>query len=183
MYVATRVDARRTILQGFLTLSSAHLKKRIRANRRSLNADRLGRELHLKSSWLRRKAMKLMLLPVVLAIGCASLAHAALPLTLDVAAQDHSTLSWSASDFAARIPYSGQFTATGMQDSLFTKSSAHRDRITISESSPELQQKQGVRASKSVESASTSIPEENTMLLFVAGILLTGTLRLRIINS
>jgi len=41
MYTATGVDARRTILQGFLTLSEARFKKRIRANRRSLNADRL----------------------------------------------------------------------------------------------------------------------------------------------
>ena len=126
--------------------------------------------------------MKLMLLPVVLAIGCASLAHAALPLTLDVAAQDHSSLSWSASDFAPSIPYSGQFVVNGMQDSLSTRTSARRDRITISESSPAMQQK-GVPASGSVQPASTSIPEENTMLLFFAGILLAGTLRLRIINS
>jgi hypothetical protein len=127
--------------------------------------------------------MKFTLLPAVLAIGCLSPAHAALPLTLDVAAQDQPRISSSASNFAPRIPNSGQFFVTDVQDGLFTKSFARGDRVTIAERSSATDRNQRVPASQSVESAATSILEPGTMLLFFAGILLTGTLRLRIINS
>jgi hypothetical protein len=127
--------------------------------------------------------MKLTLLPAALAIGCLSPAHAALPLTLDVFAQDQLRISSSVSNFAAHIPYSGQFFVTDVQGSPFTKSFAHGGWITSSHLSPAKDHNQRVPASESVESAATSIPETGTMVLFFAGILLTGTLRLRILNS
>jgi hypothetical protein len=127
--------------------------------------------------------MKLPLLPAVLAIGCLSPAHSALPLTLDVAAHDQPGIASSASNFAPRIPHSGQFFVTDVQDGLFTKSFARSDRVSISELPPATDRNQRRRASESTESAATSILEPDTMLLFFAGILLTATLRLRILNS